>query len=305
MGARERARSVGAVGRGIAGVATLLGGLASFGVLVLAQPGPRDGVYEVRQSFADARPGAIIATRHGQDVPQWVKLGAKIRPRKLLLYSRDNANQVFSLDVWSARRGTCGDGALRLGGATHVAEAYGGDGTGCDVTILLSPAIASQVASTFRIPRQDRHPIGERVTGRFAPTKAVYARGEPVQIALTMSNPRDAAPVAWQSGGSWSAGRDNQFDFRIARDGRRVHRIDPQVFAGGGGFQFVALAPGRTARARAPVARWGDVTQPGHYVVRCTFKTTFTPDAEHVHDDDRRGAVWERTLAGTVRFEVQ
>jgi hypothetical protein len=230
--------------------------------------------------------------------------GARIRATELRLYSHQNDNARYSLMVRSARVPTCPQALLDLGGELLANESWGHDDDSCDNHFGLTRAQADRAAALLSIAREDRSPIGERVTGTFTPSRRRARRGEPVEVVLTMTNPADAPAVRWQHGGRNRGPRDNQFTLSVERDGRPVTPIEAWDFGGLSALEL--LAPGASAEVRAPVSAWADVSQPGTYVVRCMYDTSFTQDGG---DANRRtfggAAVWERRFEGTIRFEVR
>jgi hypothetical protein len=172
----------------------------------------------------------------------------------------------------------------------------------------LSGSQATAASTALGVKRQDRHPIGERVTGTFAPTKPIYEKDEPVEVVLTLANPTDAPTVLYRVGGRQRGPRDNAFFFKLTRDGREVLPIHGDD--SGGISHLMAFPSGESRQTRQPLASWGDVKLPGHYVVECAYGTEMRSEAlsdagARNGDDDKRGAVWDRLFEGRVNFEVR
>ncbi|MCC7534714.1 MAG: hypothetical protein IT379_00795 [Deltaproteobacteria bacterium] len=264
----------------------------------------RDGVFVLRASHTQSRPGTVEIS-FGRLRGQWAQPGRMLRRDKVLLYARNNANTEYALDVRRNVRSAseCGQGLLSLGGRTVASGSYGSGPTECSLFFELDRAFADEAARRWNVRRQDRSPVGERATADFAPSRARYARGEAVEIVVTLRNPADAPAIQWQRGGRQRGPRDNQFSFRIRRDGQPVTPIEAFDFGGLAGF--IALPPGGTAEVRTPVAPWGDVSLPGRYEVECTYETVLVPGGVQPWTDDAYGSMWDRTFTGRVTFEVR
>jgi hypothetical protein len=228
--------------------------------------------------------------------------GSPIANLHPLIYSDSNANDRYQLWARWPRPQGCGPLRLVLGGTPIDSLSHGHDADHCSSSLELTQAQATQAASVLGVTRQDRSAIAEQVRARFR-TAQTYAAGEVIFVSIAIENPSDAPDVARHRGGRNRGPRDNQWDFRIRRDGRPVRRIEAPDF--GGLSTYEPHAPGTTARLRAPLASWGDVSQPGSYVVHCSYETSFVPAGIDPYTDAHRGAVWDRRFEGVVRFTVQ
>ena len=275
--------------------------LCATSVAAFAQTTATDGAYTVRAFHDREQPGAIAVTssRGGS----WATLAARIPPTRALLVARDNGNSQFALGVDYARTGSCDEGVLRLGANAFAASSWGSSPEVCSFTFELTAPLATLAASVFRVTRQDRHPVAERVTGTFITPHASYRAGDTIEIVLTLLNPPGAPRVLRHAGGRQRGPRDNQFSFRITRDGVAVAPIEGWDF--GGISSYTPLDPGDNAGVRATLDRWGDISVPGRYVVECTYETQFSPDGARPYDDAQRGAIWDRVFLGTVVFHVR
>jgi hypothetical protein len=235
---------------------------------------------------------------------EWATLGPVVRPKRTVLFSEDNANTRFQLLVEFPSGGhRCVDGAVVLGTSAVSSNGYGSNGRDCSLSFQLDATLATSAARVMRVARQDRRPAGVRVQGTFAPSAAVYRAGQLVEIVLTLQNPVGAPRVLRHQGGRQRGPRDNQFSFRITRDGQPVPEVPGMDFGGLGGA--APFDPGQSAQLRAPLDRWGDVSRPGHYVVECAYETQFSPDGARPYDDADRGAIWDRSFQGRITFDVR
>jgi hypothetical protein len=285
----------------VAPLALVVAGLCAAPTLAAAQLLPSDGVYFTSAEFDQPSPGALAAA--GRQGSRWFTLGSRVRPSRVVLSSEDNHNTRYALLVESPARGACGEGVVRLGTTTLVSDSYGGGGGACTLSFELTPAMATAAARALGVPRQDRRPAGDHVVGTFGATQAVYRRGQPVEIVLTLANPVGAPRTQRHYGGRQRGPRDNQFSFTITRNGRPVEPLLGYDF--GGRSTYAPLDPGGQVEIRAPLDRWGNLAARGHYVVQCRYETEFSPDGSHPSEDHQRGAVWDRVFQGTVTFDVR
>lgn len=280
-------------------------------LLALCAPTPAaaedtDGLYLLASESAQSAPGALaVQTSRGTS---YVVPGARLHPTEVTVAASDNANTTYSVSFRYPHPGgsggsrDCQRGVVRLGATTLLPNGWGGDATQCSVDLQVDPPTALQIAAFFGTTRQDRHPIGMHVTGAFRTARRRFHVGQPIEIVLTMTSPAGSPDVAWQHGGENRGPRDDQFDFTITRDGRPVARIEAFNF---GGLSFMdGLRAGEHDEVRTPLAPWGDLTQPGHYEVDCSFHATFAPADVDPHTPTTRGQVWDRTFTGRVTFDV-
>src|SRR2546425_1153356 len=265
-------------------------------------PTPRDGIYRQQSRHERPHPGALPVTRQGSAAGHVVP-GAVVRPTRALLFSEDNGNTRFQVFLEFGHTPGCNEGVIVLGGAAVWSGGYGSSNDRCTLSFELDAAQATLAAAALRISRQDRHPAGEQVQGNFAPSQPSYGRGQPVEVVLSLVNPEGAPPVQRHQGGRQRGPRDNQFAFQITRDGQPVTPVDGPDFGGLSGPS--PMAPGARVELRAPLDRWGDIGQPGHYVVECRYETQFSPEGSRPFDDAQRGAVWDRSFTGRVVFDVR
>ena len=264
-----------------------------------------DGAYAIASSHTTQAPDAVeVRDSHGS--ASWVRPGARLSPTEVRVYADSNANDAFTLDLRSPRAAgvNCEQGLLSLGGTVRVSSSWGGDATACNINFPLSPAEAQLAATAFHTLRQDRHPLGERVTSTFSTPHRRVRRGAPVEVVFSLTNAVGAPVVRWQRGGADRGPRDDQFSFSVTRDGQPLTNIDAMNF--GGLSQFIALAPGTTSEeVRVPLASWVDLSQRGHYVVQCSYHTVFIPDGVEPYHHDTMGQFWDRTFEGSVSFEIR
>lgn len=276
-------------------VGVLLALLAPFPAA--AQPASFHRVREVRAAASEGSRAITLGPHAGQHV----RLGASVRPSRVSVFSVDNRNERFMLEVRHASR-PCGTLALRLGTAWLVGGSYGGDDSGCSATLELDRASAERAAASLSIPLHVRREVGRRVQGTFEAPSRIRA-GEPAVVRLRLSNPADAPPVHRYAGGRQRGPRNNRFHFTVRRDGVLLAEREGMDFGGLGGP--VRLSPGSEAVLEEQVGRWADVSVPGRYTVECRYETTLMPDGVDLLAAHTTSRVWERRFTGTVRFTVR
>lgn len=273
--------------------------------VALATQSLSDGVFELRGLHRVSRPGMAEVTE-GTQRGQWASPGPMIRPDRATLYSERNDNSAYVLDVRRRvpSRRACEGGLLSLDGRLVVTSSYSVEDHACGLFFRIDRAMADLAATRLHLRRQDRSPVGESMVGAFHSDREHYAsRGDDVVIVLTLANPAGAPLVRWQRGGRQRGARDNQWSFRITRDGQTVTPIDAPDFGGPTGF--LDLGPGGQTEIRTSLAPWGDVTVPGRYVVECSFETVLMPEGAQPWTDASRGAMWDRTFTGRASFDVR
>ena len=277
--------------------------LSCLPAAALAPPELRDGVYRVRGIHPQSQPGAVQLTAPPRRAGQWVEPDAWATPLRAFVYATDNGNTRYSLGV-SFPPGTCDlGGVVVLGNGLVGSSAYGHAKNECMLFFELTPALATRAAAVLGTGRRDRSEIGQWVTGRFAPTRPVYAAGQPVEIVLWLESPPEVDTIRWKRGGRSRGPRDNQFSFTITRDGQALPPI--AGFDMGGISTRESLPGGGRSELRTPLAPWGDVGVPGRYVVECRYETVLLPDGVEPYDPAHDGTMWDRAFTGTVTFEVR
>lgn len=273
----------------------------------LAHAESTDGFYVLASEHPSPVPNAIATSTSSGT--RWIVPGARLPSPEVSISAQDNGNTRFALGVQYAHPPgvTSGDQCprvvVRLGSDAMSSNGWGGDGDSCDTSFIVDAAMATRMANAFHVTRLDRHPIGEHVVGTFRTARATYRVGEPIEIVLTMESPPGSPSVAWNRGGANRGPRDDQFDFTITRDGQQVARIEAHNF--GGLSQMDELLAGQRDDARTLLAPWADLSQPGHYEVRCSFETIFSPAGVDPYDTSTgRAEHWDRTFTGTITFDI-
>lgn len=260
-----------------------------------------DGLYLAGRFHSGPMPGAVRVDT--VDTPriepgEFVELGRRIEPSKVLVYARNNDNTRF---VFVAQHEPpCGCGVLALVGRVIAGSSSGRDDRGCHTPLELDAADASAAARFFGTVRRDRVPIGEHLVGTFT-SRPHFVIGERIEVVLTITNP--GAPVRWRRGGRTRGPRNDQFDFEVRRDGELLPRIDAHGL--GGVAAFRPLGSGERAEVVTPLAPWADLSVAGRYEVICRYETELITPERDLSDDDTRGAVWDRTFVGSIRFEIR
>jgi hypothetical protein len=263
----------------------------------LAQP-RADGLY--RATYRDRASARSVEVPYGS-MTTHVTLGRPFRARTLRLYSVANANDSYSLEIEG--RAPCPELAVVAGGTIIAASGSGSDRTHCSVSFRLDRAAADRTAAALGTPRLDRAPIGERLQGRFVPTRTSYKRGAPIEIKLVIANPAGAPEVDRQVGGRQRGPRDNQFDFRVWRNGVELPRIE--AFDFGGVTGFAAIPPGGTVESSERLERWADVSAPGHYRIECSWETELVEHGVSGFEAANRHRVWSRRFTGVIELDVR
>jgi len=232
----------------------------------------------------------------------WVRVRS-IRRVRAILYATDNGNTRYQIYFRSPRRPQCGRALLRLGAHAIASNGWGHDDESCSVSFELDRPLADLAAAHFSIPRQDRHAIGRDLRGAFVVGSRSVRSGDDVEVTLSIHNPPGAPPIMRYVGGRQRGPRNNRFTFVIQRDGRTIASIDAPDFGGLGGF--TEQASGTTGEVREHLSRWGDISVPGRYVVKCRYDTELAPAGVDAFDDANRGKVWDRAFEGVIRFTVR
>lgn len=266
-------------------------------VISSAQPRP-DGLY--RATYRDRASARSVEIPYGS-MTTHVTLGRAFRARTARLYSIANANDAYSLEIDG--RPPCPELVVVAGGTIIAASGSGSDGRHCSISFRLDRAAADRMATALGTPRLDRALIGERLAGRFVPTRTSYARSEPIQIRLVIANPAGAPEIDRQVGGRQRGPRDNQFDFRVWRNGVELPRIEAYDFGGVTGFS--PIPPGGTVESSERLDRWADVSAPGHYRIECSWDTDLVEHGVSGFDAANRHRVWSRRFTGIVELDVR
>lgn len=265
-------------------------------------PSTVDGLYAAAFTGRDA-PGVVHMPYGSQTA--LVRLGRAIDlPARKELHAIDNANQRYRLWLIYEARARLPDAAvLVVSGAAVALASVGRDSEKTFYELEVERGVADAIALRFAVPRSDRSPIGESVTGRFRALPQVARAGEPIEIELVLENPAAAPAVQVQVGGRQRGPRDNRFELIVHRDGERLAELPGQDF--GGPTFFTEIAPGGALTIRERVDRWADVRRPGHYRAECRYTTTLAEVGVDPWSAGNRARVWDRTFCGELEFDVE
>jgi hypothetical protein len=255
-----------------------------------------NGVYAARFHSA-ARPGTIEAP-YGS-MRTHVELRRALRPIAQRLYSTSNSNERYVYEA--TLEGEHTSVVLFIDGRAMAASGTSATRARTTAYVTVDRATADAVVSSLRVARLDRVAVGERLAGRFSVARAVVRAGEPVVVTLEISNPADAPAVQRQVGGRQRGARNNQFHFRVWRDGVALEERPGLDFGGPTGF--ATNAPGDRATLGADVSLWAELSAPGRYRVECAYETTLAPAGAEPFSDADRHRVWDRRFEGAVEFE--
>jgi hypothetical protein len=250
------------------------------------------GIYPITHIELAARPGL-----HQIRPNQFAGIGPALSFKSIGIYSVNNANTSFSLVV-EYRGPVCSSALMQLDTQAILSYSGGGETSNqpgvarnCDVSFTLTPMQAERASKLFHTTRHTRHEIGGQLAGTFSIANSRY-------LVLRLSNPPDAPAIQWYQRGHRGP-RDDQFSMRITRNGKPVQVILAADFGGPGSFR--TLNPGGQFEIRAPIAGWGDISSPGHYVVEAAYETILQPTGDF---PDHRTEVWDRRFEATVSFDV-
>jgi hypothetical protein len=255
-----------------------------------------NGVYSARFHGA-ARPGTFDAP-YGS-TRTYVELRRALRPIAQRLYSTSNGNERYVYEA--TLEGEHSSVVLFIDGRAIVASGTSSTRSRTTAYVTVDRPTADAVVSSLRVARLDRVAVGERLAGCFSVARAVVRAGEPVAVTLEISNPADAPAVQRQAGGRQRGVRDNQFHFRVLRDGVSLEERPGLDFGGPTGF--ATIAPGDRATLTADVALWADLSAAGRYRVECAYETTLAPAGAEPFSEADRHRVWDRRFEGAVEFE--
>ncbi len=263
-----------------------------------------DGLYAIVSTTNAPARGAIAVTSEQppDHPPLWMRT-RRARGARAVLYATDNTNGRYRLLVRYTSRRECERTLLRLGAHAVASDGWSQSDDDCSANFGLDRALATLAAAHFDVPRQDRQVMGEALRGTFAAAARTIRSGSDLEVILTIRNPPAASAIKRFVGGRQRGPRNNRFTFVIERDGQNIAPIEAMDFGGVGGFMDVA--PGTSGEVREHLSRWGDITAPGHYVVRCRYETELTGPQSDPFDDARRGERWDRTFEGVIRFTVR
>jgi hypothetical protein len=171
-----------------------------------------------------------------------------------------------------------------------------------DLSFTLTGADESRtIAGVLKTePVLRKHP-GHRVVLKLTPAKETYHPGEPVTLAVDISNVGDV-PVLFRDGGRQRGARNNQFRFLAyagGGQGKAVHDTgDPTHF--GGLSTLRPLKPGESVHHTIPLDKWFAFTEPGSYRITGLFEL-------ELHDMPRRElhqVIWDELAVGECTIKI-
>ncbi len=254
-----------------------------------------DGLYAAR--FRETANHDTIEVPYGSSTAH-AHLGARMpAPDAHALFSIDNANREYFYVLVYRRHGCAEDTVLLVGGVgAATAGASRGNGE-CRYDFRVTRAQADRIATTAGIAREDRSPIGDRVTARFASASTTFAPGTPMEIRVRFENPAGAPAVQREAGCC-------RFSLVVHHDSAPAQTLECGAMACPVGY--APLAGGATAEDSVDVGRWANIRAPGHYRVECTYRTNFTAAGVVPFDAPSfLGRLWEREFTGVVEFDVR
>lgn len=259
-----------------------------------------DGLYEGATS--SARTPRSVEAAAGTTTVHFVAVrSARVRRASLSSTSNDNDRYRFTATVAAGRARSVL--VLLCDRRAFVAQSEGADARGRTVEFSIDQHCADAVSRATGAARLDRRVVGASVSARFAVSSRSFARGVSVDVALSIENPAGSPRVQRRVGGQQRGPRDNQFSFRVFRDGALLPERPGPDFGGPTGF--VALEPGAPAVLRAPLDRWADLSSPGLYRVECSYETELAPEETQPFDPAQRHLVWRRRFEGVVEFRIE
>jgi hypothetical protein len=255
-----------------------------------------DGVYV-------GAPGGVQveATRPSGEV-RTVGLGAAFTPGTPRLYSVDNANAKYQFAGTAPEPLEKIGAYLHLGGETLAAESVGQSNGTPLFFFTLDAATATSVSSLFGIPKADRTPLDQGITGVFTIGDAHV--GQPVPLTLTLTK-QSGPTVGLVTGGRDRGPRDNRFSCSAVHEGVALPVKDAPDL--GGMYDTPPFAAGDQRELHADLTSWVDFASPGAYSVTCRWigeldrldATGAPPGPER--NQDRWDLTVEQTLDVRVR----
>lgn len=231
-----------------------------------------------------------------------VRLRNQATPSEVVVLSRANDNQTFTLWVVLPRQHENDSQYLSLGGHWWASEGTGFDATGTRTTFRLTRAEAFRVADAFGIPLHEREPLGSALTTSWLFPKEVPAKG-PVPVVLRIEN-TGTAPVGFMVGGRQRGPRDNRFVFTATRDGAPVKAKEAPDFGGLGSYR--KLAPGASLDVPcANLREWFDLEAPGTYSVEARYEGELSKDGLFPSTAAERAKLWDFVATGTGTLRVK
>lgn len=241
-----------------------------------------------------------VPARNGEQI--LVGLAQEIRVMRSVLYSEDNANSRFILNIWISHAALAAAPsmpfALVVSGRAYVS---GGGSSSDDVPVdfrISGGENAEQVARYLDTTvNYRRHPKHELLV-EFIPRKERFRIGDEVRVKLRVTNVGNNA-VSFLKGGRNRGVRDNQYAFSAWLFGRQVRDIGSNIDHGGIGVMRV-LAPGEVFADEVSLNMWFSFDQPGRYEVHGSYLLDFSdPDGESF------GIMWTDYVSAdfTVRID--
>lgn len=259
-----------------------------------------DGIYEGSTSSARSR-GSIEAL--GLSTTVYFTAARPARIRDASLYSSSNDNDQYRFIARLTRRRAGSVIVLACDQRAFVSRGEWSDSRGQFAEFWIDRRCADAASRVSGAARLDRRSVGEGVTGRFSVPARSFAAGAAIEVALSIENGSSVLPVQRRVGGQQRGPRDNQFSFRVFRNGVLLPETPGPDFGGPTGF--VALQPGGVVELRAPLDRWANLTVPGEYRVECSYETELAPDGAQPFAPTQRHLVWTRRFSGVVEFRIQ
>jgi hypothetical protein len=262
---------------------------------------------------AEVADGIYPTTGPGQDVKlsggDWITLG-KLRTatwERADVQSQDKDNTRFMVHLINVDKtvdlGAPGTDVLCVNGIglPYHGSSRQGDGR-IDLWFKLDGADdARKVAAALKTePVLRKHP-GHRVVLKLTPDKETYRPGEPVTLAVDITNVGDV-PVLFTDGGKQRGARNNQFRFLAYGTGGHGKAVpdtgDP--WHHGGLSSLRPLKPGESVRHTVNLDKWFTFTQPDTYRITALFEL----ELHHMPERFMRTTIWDELVVGECSIKV-
>lgn len=198
--------------------------------------------------------------------------------RDAQVLSVDDADQRYEISLAASREidGPAHTIALAMRGSRLLARSWGRDGDAAWFVFEATPAAARSFARAMGVPAHERAPWPGALSGRIEPVGDLRAGAQQLPFRFTLTN---SGPVAlWFLDGGRGRnelGRDNRFQFVIARHGERLATRDVIDFGGLGVYR--RLEPGESWPLELDLAHWRRLDEAGQYTVQARYEAELMP----------------------------
>jgi hypothetical protein len=257
---------------------------------------PEDGIY--LRSLDDSAPSVM-----GQDGHK-LFLGARqnLKIRKSGLFSQNNANTRFSLDVSVPYDERIGPSSYILIVAGTAYRQTSGGSSQKQVSSLYfhisGEENAKRISEYVKTPVLYRRHPHHALLVSFIPSSQDFSVGDEVTATLQIANV-GTNTFAFMKGGRNRAARDNQYVFSARFGGKQVEDIGTSYHHGGLAAKRV-LKPGDIFEDSISLSHWFEFGEVGMYEIYGSYYLGFVDP-----DDDSFRTVWEDYVSDVFHVSIK